>query len=110
MSRAWLDPAAATRVAVLILVAVFSLDALAQDRAAKQRELDEVCEAARQVRLIADQARLIEECVANKEKKDRAACEHYYSDYGARRPARYYDLAECVEAFDYQRSQRSRGD
>ncbi len=69
MSRAWLDPAAATRVAVLILVAVFSLDALAQDRASKQRELDEACEAVRQVRLIADQTRLIEECVENKEKK-----------------------------------------
>lgn len=101
---------AATWVALLALLVVFSADSLAQDRESKQLELDEACEAVRQVRLTSDQARLTEECVENKEKEDRAACEQYYSDYSARRPARYYDLPECVEAFDFQRSQRSRGD
>ena len=72
---------------------------------ARQAELDAACEAARQERLEPERERLVEECVREKQRPDRAACERFLADYGNRagnRPALYYDLPQCVEAFDYQ--------
>ena len=40
-----------------------------------------------------------------------AACEAFYSDFGAQsgnRAPLFYDLPECVEAFDFQNSHRRR--
>ncbi|MEJ2534350.1 MAG: hypothetical protein P8008_02490 [Gammaproteobacteria bacterium] len=73
----------------------------------RQAELDAACEAARQKKLAPERERLIEECVREKQRPDRAACERFLADYGNRsgnRPALYYDLPECVEAFEYQKS------
>ena len=42
-------------------------------------------------------------------KEDRAACERFYRDYGAEtgtRLALYYDLPECVRAFEFRNSYR----
>ena len=77
------------------------------DRVTKQKELDNACEVAREKKLTPLRERYIEECV-DKWKKDRAYCERFYSDYGARmgnRPPLFYDLPECVAAFEYRNSQ-----
>jgi hypothetical protein len=73
----------------------------------RQAELDAACEAARQEKLAPERERLIEECVKEKQRPDRAACERFLADYGNRagnRPALYYDLPECVAAFDYEQT------
>lgn len=82
---------------------------IADDKDSQQRqaELDAACEEARERRLAPERARFIEECVANEQKPDRAACERFHSDYGAqsgKRAPLYYDLPECVEAFEFRRN------
>jgi hypothetical protein len=50
----------------------------------------------------------IDECVKNEEQPDRESCEVFYSDFGAQsghRAPLFYDLPECVKAFEYQNSQ-----
>lgn len=79
------------------------------DREQKQAELDAACEAAREKKLAPLRDQMVKQCVRDKEQPDRAACEVYYSDYGARAGSRaplFYDLPECVKAFDYQTSER----
>jgi hypothetical protein len=81
------------------------------DGHAEQEKLDAECEAARELKLAPERAKFIEECVEKKQRSDRAACERFYSDYGARsgnRAPLYYDLPECVRAFEFQRSHRRR--
>jgi hypothetical protein len=97
-------------VAVLILTA--PADGWA-DRARDQEQarLDAACEAAREQKLAPMRERYIEECVENKEQPDRRSCEVFYSDFGAQsgnRAPLFYDLPECVEAFEFQNSQRRR--
>jgi hypothetical protein len=96
----------------LLFFLVAAADAVA-DRARdqKQAKLDAVCEQAREKQLAPMRAQFIEECVQNKEQPDRKACETFYADFGAqsgRRAPLFYDLPECVEAFEYQNSQRQR--
>ena len=77
------------------------------DRVTKQKELDKACEVAREKKLTPLRERYIAECV-EKWEKDRAYCERFYSDYGARlgnRAPLFYDLPECVSAFEYRNSQ-----
>lgn len=101
---------------LLLLATAFSVtfmaDALGQDRAAKQAELDAACEAARQIKLVEVRAELIEECVKTDSMRDRPACERFYADYGesaANQAPLFYDLPECVEAHEFRRSYRSSG-
>lgn len=92
----------------LLLLPVCGLQA-GSDREQKQAELDAACEAAREKKLAPLREEMVKQCVRNKEQPDRAACEAYYSDYGARAGSRaplFYDLPECVKAFDYQASER----
>lgn len=80
------------------------------DRKAKQAELDAKCESARQRKLAVLRAELVEECVEKKQRSDRAACERFYKDHGERTGSQdplFYDLPECVKAFENQRSYRS---
>ncbi len=89
---------------LVVLLIVIPLTALAYDRAEKER-LDAECEAAREQKLAPQRANYVEECVAKGE-RDRDGCERYYSDYGNRAGGRaplYYDLPECVKAFEYGR-------
>lgn len=74
----------------------------------RQAELDQVCEVVREKELAPLRNQYVEECVT-KEKKERAYCEQYYSDYGDRagnRAPLFYDLPECVEAFEYRQRYR----
>ena len=81
------------------------------DRATKQVELDQACERAREKKLGPLRAEFVEECVREKQQPSRKACETFYADYGAQsgnRAPLFHDLPECVEAFEYQNSQRRR--
>ena len=104
MKNAWL---------LLMLAMVASAAGLAfeteEERKAKQAELDAVCEAARQVKIIATRAQLVEECVEKEQRPDRESCERFYAYYGQRspnHPALFFDLPACVTAHDYSRSYR----
>ena len=97
---------------ILLFFIVTSSDAFA-DRARDQNQakLDATCEQAREKKLAPMRAQFVEECVQNKEQPNRKACETFYADFGAqsgRRAPLFYDLPECVEAFEYQNSQRQR--
>ena len=81
------------------------------EREEKQAQLDAECESAREKKLAPERSKYIEECVRDKMKDSRAACERFYSDYGARsgnRAPLYYDLPECVRAFEFRKSYRRR--
>lgn len=81
------------------------------DEGVAQAQLDAACEAARERRLAPERERYIEECVVTGQRPDRSACERFYADYGAQsghRAPLYYDLPECVKAFEYRRSHSSR--
>jgi len=78
-----------------------------ESREEKQAKLDSVCEVARQKKLTPMKKKFVEECVANKELPGRDECVTFYADYGNRmggRTALFYDLPECVTAFEYQQS------
>ena len=98
---------------VIAMALLFSTTSIGSDgdRQAKQEQLDAQCEAARERKLAPERVRFIEECVKEKQRSDRTACERFYSDYGAQsgnRAPLYYDLPECVEAFDFRNSLRRR--
>ena len=97
---------------LVVLSMVVSAALLADDREAKQAELDAACEVARQKKLVQVRAELIEECVETGQRRDRAACERFYADYGqssANQAPLFYDLPECEKAHEYRRSYRSSG-
>jgi len=90
----------------LILMSLLTSPALAKEsREDKQAGLDAACEAARQEKIAPMRQQVIEDCVANKELSSRKECERFYADYGertGRKAALFYDLPECVTAFEFQ--------
>ena len=93
-------------VTTLLLAIFIGLPAAPLAAADKQAELDQACEKARQKKLAPERQKFIEECVEKKQKPDRAACERFYADYGnqsGNRAPLYYDLPECVKAFEHRK-------
>jgi len=92
-----------------ISTAIMALTMLATPPAqanSEQAKLDAACEAAREKKLAPLRAGFIDECVEKKQRPDRAACERFYADYGNQagsRAALFYDLPECVKAFEHRR-------
>ena len=81
-----------------------------ESREDKQARLDAACEAERQKRLVPMREEYIGECVTNKEKPSLEECKAFYANHGERmggKVALFYDLPECVAAFDFQQSARS---
>jgi hypothetical protein len=97
------------KIAIFWAATVFAFTlASAGDKDAKQTELDNACEAQRQIKIAPLREKSINECV-EAEGKERDYCERYYQDYGNRsgdRPALFYDLPECVAAFEYQKNKQ----
>ena len=98
----------------MVVVMVSSNTGLAQksakEREARQAELDAACEVARQEKLVLVRTQYVEECVAKKQRPDRAACERFYADYGessASQAPLFYDLPKCVTAHEYRTNYRS---
>jgi len=99
-------------IMIVLIFIVTSVDAVAdRNRDQEQARLDAVCEQAREKKLAPMRAQFVEECVQNEQQRDRKACENFYADFGAQsgnRAPLFFDLPECVEAFEYQNSQRQR--
>lgn len=97
---------------LLCLLLVLTHESMAgQGHEQKQAELDRACEMARETKLAPMRQQFVEDCVKNREQSDRKSCETFYADFGAQsgnRAPLFYDLPECVEAFDFQNSQRKR--
>ena len=78
----------------------------AQDRRqARQAELDRECETARQAALQPKREDIYQECI-NKFKKEEGVCRseaNAYNGYRISGAPLYYDLPECVQAFDYRK-------
>lgn len=100
------------KIALTLLLSIFiglpsaALAASGKYQEAKQVELDQACEKARQKKLTPERDKYIKECVDKKQKPDRAACERFYADYGnqaGNRAPLYYDLPECEKAFEYRK-------
>lgn len=88
---------------LVLFLSLLVLPGLATSAPPNQEALDAACEAARQVKIEKDKVFLVEECVEKKLQRDRASCERFYADHGAqsgRRAPLYYDLPECVAAFE----------
>jgi len=94
-------------IAVMSLAVLVALPAHAnKQRDGEQAKLDAACETARQEKLAPMRAGFIDECVEKKQRPDRASCERFYADFGnqsGNRAPLFYDLPECVKAFDYSR-------
>jgi hypothetical protein len=96
------------RLAGLLLALGFAGDLAADQRASRQAQLDRACEVARQIRLTPLRQASIRKCI-REAGKARSDCERLHGNYGERagnRPALFYDLPECVRAFEFQRSYR----
>jgi len=95
---------------IIMILGLFNPALAGESREQKQAQLDGACEVARQKKLAPIRKEFVEECVANKELPSRQECERFYADYGNRMGGRaplFYDLPECVTAFDYRQGQRS---
>ncbi len=98
-------------MATLRIISIFILIVtlpFAKANESKQAELDRACEIAREIKLTPLKKQFVEECII-KDKEERAYCEQYYSDYGDRagnRAPLFYDLPECVDAFEYRQRYR----
>ena len=82
------------------------------EREAKQAELDQACETAREQKLKPIREGYVEKCIREQEFETQEECEAFYADYGGATGGRaplFYDLPPCVKAFEYQKSERSGG-
>ncbi|HEU0203376.1 MAG TPA: hypothetical protein VFR86_23455 [Burkholderiaceae bacterium] len=87
--------------------------AQSEDELRRYEELDHICEAARAQKLAPIRAELIESCVKD-EQRPREACEREFGHYGNTRgkvgggaiAGQFYDLPECVAAFEARRAYR----
>lgn len=104
---------------LMVLASIFATSALAREEYSRERqeELDEICEMEREKLKAPLRREAIEECVERNKRNrdagdhDRAYCERYFESYGDGGPASkamFYDLPQCVEAFDYRRSKNQR--
>jgi hypothetical protein len=102
-------------VTLLVFALAASSAVWASDKERKQiqADMDAQCESARQAILKPEKAGYVAECIATQKRQTDVEeyCERFYANYGeraGRRAPLYYDLPECVEALDYQKSTRSR--
>jgi hypothetical protein len=93
-----------------LVLLIFNPAIANESRENKQARLDSACEVVREKKLVPVRKQLVEECVANKELPSRKECVTFYADYGGRMGGRaplFYDLPECVTAFEFNQSSRS---
>jgi len=83
-------------------------------------ELDRLCEKAREEKIAPLREIAIEECITSQRQRtnfpDEEYCQRFYKDFGTgvvvgisgRTPAMFYDLPECVTAFEARKENRVR--
>ena len=101
-----------------LIVAILSIGVVTgpvfADMKAQQEALDAACQAARERYLEPMRAYYIEECVQRTRRYSgdvRARCERFYANFGnhtGHRAALFYDLPECVYAFEFRRGNQGR--
>lgn len=98
-------------ITIVTLGAALSASAIESEqdiRNKKQADLDRRCESAREVILAPVRKEIYYECMQASRRTDAAAdCERRAADYNANRNGgapRYYDIQECVTAFEYRQS------
>ena len=102
------------KTTVLLLFASLTAGPALADVSSRQADLDLACEAAREGLLAPMRKMYIEECIQRTRRYSgdvRARCERKYADFGnhtGARAALFYDLPECVEAFQFRRGNRRR--
>ena len=109
-SRVFIMKTLQTLIAVLLIFLLASPAQAKESREARQARLDQACEVARLKELVPLRKQVTDECVAKKELPSRKECERFYADYGERMGGRaplFYDLPECVSAFEFQQSARN---
>jgi len=93
----------------ILMLLQLNVATAAEDRAAKQQQLDNACEIAREKKLVPMRKQLVEECMnKDREKNSLEHCEQLHGSYD-RTPGRsplFYDLPECEAATSYQKSYR----
>lgn len=95
---------------ILLVLSLISPAQASESREEKQARLDAACEVERQKKLAPMREKYTADCVANKELPSREECERFYADYGERMGGRaplYFDLPECVTAFEFQQGDRT---
>ena len=98
-------------ISIILLSLLVTPVVSAESRKDKQARLDHSCESERQKKLIPIRKEIVDQCVANKERSSRKECERFYADYGERMGGRaplFFDLPECVTAFEFQQGVRQR--
>ena len=74
----------------------------------RQAELDQACEAAREVKLAPMRQQIVSECMNDREtSRSEADCQQYAAGYNGNRASgspRFYDLPACVKAFDFKKA------
>ncbi len=99
--------------AIALLAAAPTVSAQSEVELKRLDELDRKCEAARAVKLAPIRAELIDRCVRI-DRRPRAACEDEFANYGDTRATAqgkavaglFYDLPECVAAFEARQKYR----
>jgi hypothetical protein len=102
------------RLSIAIMFAASALNAYAlsteeeQAIEAKQMELDQRCEAARDIKLGPVRSQIFDECMSAAHSTDTETdCRRKAATYNANRKngsPLYYDLPQCVAAFEHNRS------
>lgn len=96
-------------LAALLLAATAMADARADDWTDEQARLDRACEAARAEALAPIREEIRDECLAAGKPADFCARDAAAYDGARPGPGRaplFYDLPECVDAFEHQQSPR----
>lgn len=110
-TRASHEPLILPVMAVVLIVSVVSQaqQYTEKERRDTQRRLDEACEAARNVELEPLRRDIYKRCMErrNDESFCQADAEHY-NGQRLRAAPMFYDLPECVSAFEYRKSHRVR--
>ena len=81
------------------------------ERAARQAELDRVCEQQRAPHVQAEYARQMALCLQRRGAQHQADCDRYMSSFyapGAPGAQKFYDLPACVAAFEFERGDARR--
>jgi hypothetical protein len=101
-----------SRRLLALCIALLAVSAAVADdkaRKAQQRNLDNLCEAARVAKIDEVRDELVAQCVADEE-GTQPDCVRMHRNHGARsgnRAALYYDLPVCEEATEFRRSTRA---
>ena len=100
------------KLALIVIIALACSTANAKrlndkERAVHQAGLDQVCEKARAKKLYPLRLEIYNECLDKG--KDKTVCDLQAGDYNGDqvgRTSKFYDLPECVEAFEFRKQNR----